>query len=134
MWIKTNTKDLSDMGVRHPSLIDLNIFVEILVESLIDSRKAKEVAKVVVGEFFVEDIFLNHIKHKQFLKDKNVNKLFDKLPEDKEFDIVLSCLPWGLRLRGKDDPDKKYARYVFKNKEKFRDLTPTEDCSHKFIL
>ena len=122
-------RSMADMGVRHPSLIDLNIFVEILVESLIDSRKAKEVAKVVVGEFFVEDIFLNHIKHKQFLKDKNVNKLFDKLPEDKEFDIVLSCLPWGLRLRGKDDPDKKYARYVFKNKEKFRDLTPTEDCS-----
>ena len=69
------TRSMADLGVRHPSLIDLNIFVEILVESLIDSRKAKEVAKVVVGEFFVEDIFLNHIKNKQFLKDKNVIKL-----------------------------------------------------------
>ena len=122
-------RSLHDLGVRHPSLIDLNTFVEMLIESLIDSRKAKKVAKVVVGEFFVKDIFLNHIEHTSFLMDGDVYKLFDELPTNEEFDIVLSCLPWGLRLRGKDDPDKKYARYVFKNKEKFRDLTPTEDCS-----
>ncbi|MDA9109442.1 putative DNA binding domain-containing protein [Woeseiaceae bacterium] len=122
-------RSLADLGVRHPSLIDLNIFVEILIEGLIESRKPKNIAKVIVGEFFVEDIFLNHINHTQFLKDKNVNKLFDELPKDKKFDLVLSSLPWGLKSKYMDDSDKKYSRYFFKNKEKYKDLTPSEDCS-----
>ena len=99
-------KSLADLGIRHPSLIDLNIFVEILIESLIDSRKAKKIAKVLVSEFFVEDIFLNHIEHSQFLKDKNLNLLFDELPKDKKFDIVFSSLPWGLKSRNPNDREK----------------------------
>ena len=121
-------KSLAQLGIRHPSLIDFNIFVEILIESLIDSRKAKKIAKILVSEFFVEDIFLNHIEHSQFLKDKNLNLLFDELPKDKKFDIVFSGLPWGLKSRNPNDREK-YSKYKLKNKENFKELRLSKDNS-----
>ena len=109
-------KSLAQLGIRHPSLIDFNIFVEILIESLIDSRKAKKIAKILVSELFFEDIFLNKIEHSQFLKDKNLNLLFDELPKDKKFDIVFSGLPWGLKSRNPNDREK-YSKYKLKTKK-----------------
>lgn len=125
------TRSLPDLGIRHSSLIDLNVFVEILIESLIDFRKAKEVAKVVVGEFFVDSIFLNHIKHTQFLKDKDTRRLFDELPKEGEFDLVFSSFPWMLRSFPTDDYKSRYSRYFFKNKDKFKDDISSKDGSIK---
>ena len=113
-------RSLADLGLRHPSLIDLNVFVEILIDSLKESRNPKNFAKVVLGEFFVKDIFLNHIDHSEFLSDGNVRQPFAELPKDQKFDLVLSCLPWGLKLRERENPDGRYSRYYFKDKTRKR--------------
>lgn len=122
-------KSLADLGFRHPSIIDLNIFAEILIENLIKARSAKNIAKVVAGDFFIEEIFLNHIKHTQFLRDGGVNKLFDELPQQSNFDLVFSSFPWSLKLRPTDDPNQKYSRYYFKNNEKFKDHVSSDGSS-----
>ena len=130
-------KSLSQMGVIHPSLIDLNVFVETLVENLKESRNSKNLAKIVVGEFFVKDIFLNHIDHSEFLAEGNVRQPFAELPKDQKFDLVLSCLPWGLKLRERENPDGRYSRYYFKDKDTFKDSIDSEDgsirTSYEFI-
>ena len=120
-------KSLADLGVYHPSLIDLNIFVEVLIDHLRESRKLKNTAKIVVDEFFVKDIFLNHIDHSEFLSEGNIKKPFAELPKDKKFDLVLSCLPWGLKLREKENPNGRYSKYFFKDKELFKDFIDPED-------
>lgn len=130
-------RSLAQLGIYHPSLIDLNVFVETLVETLKESRNSKNLAKVVVGEFFVKEIFLNHIDHSEFLSEGNVRQPFAELPKDKKFDLVLSCLPWGLKLRESENPDGRYSRYYFKDKESFKDSIDSEDgsirTSYEFI-
>ena len=130
-------KSLAQLGIDHPSLIDLNVFVETLVETLKESRNSKNLAKVVVGEFFVKEIFLNHIDHSEFLSEGNVRQPFAELPKDKKFDLVLSCPPWGLKLREGENPDGRYSRYYFKDKESFKDSIDSEDgsirTSYEFI-
>ena len=124
-------RSMADLGIIHPGAIDLNIFVEVLIARLSELRGAKNLAKVVMGEFFVQDIFLNQIEHTEFLREKNIRDLFSELPKDKKFDLVLSALPWGLRLRKEDNPDGQYSKYVFKNKDQFKELIDPEDSSIK---
>ena len=112
------TKSMADLGFRHSSLIDLNVFVEILIARLKELRSAKNLAKVVISDFFADDIFLNHIEHSTFLKEDNHRNLFATLPKDNKFDLIFTALPWALRLRKEDNLDGQYTSYTFKNKEK----------------
>ena len=131
------TRSMSDLGIRHPSLIDLNVLVEILIERLKELRSAKNLAKVVISEFFVEDIFLNHIEHTTFLKEKKIQNLFVPMSKDTKFDLVFAALPWALRLRKEDNLDGQYTTYTFKNKEKSTNLPlfseDTTKTSYEYI-
>ena len=124
-------RSMADLGIMHPRAIDLNVFAEVLIARLSEFRSAKNLAKVVIGEFFVEDIFLNQIEHTKFLREKNIRYLFSALPKDKKFDLVFSALPWGLRLRKEDNADGQFSKYIFKNKDKFKELIDSEDGSIK---
>lgn len=130
-------KLLEGLKYRHPSLLDFNIFVEILIEGLIDFRKAKKIATIIEEELFIDDIFLNHINQTQIYKLKNTKKLFDELTKDGKFDLVLSCFPWGRGLKEAEESDKRYSRYFFKNKEKFKGMFSSKDgsirTSYQFI-
>ena len=130
-------RSLADLGVRDLSLIELNVFVETLIDSLKESRNPKNIAKVVLGEFFVKDIFLNHIDHFEFLSKGNSRQPFAELPKEQKFDLVFSCLPWGLGLREEQNPDGRYSRYYFKDKDTFKDSIESKNgsirTSYEFI-
>ena len=68
-------RSTADLGIIHSRSIDLNVFAEVLIARLSELRSAKNLAKVVIGEFFVENIFLNQIEHTKFLREKNIRYL-----------------------------------------------------------
>lgn len=110
-------RSVADLGLYHPNLITFNVFVETLVHELFEFNNFKSIVKVCIGEFFIRDMFLNHLNHTELLTEKNKINLFGKLPTDKKFDLVLSSFPWSLKINKYDDPDGIYKSYIRRSAE-----------------